>query len=467
MSHSTDAALADLREQVIAAHQRRRPLRLRGAGTKDFYGEDSGKDQSNAEAAAGMPPAEILDLRPYRGIVDYEPSELVITARCGTPLSEIESALAERGQFLAFEPPAFGADPTIGGVIAAGLSGPRRMYAGAARDFVLGATLLDARGELLRFGGQVMKNVAGFDVSRLLCGSLGILGAITEVSLKVLPQPRAQETLRFEMPAGTAIETFNRWSGQPLPLTAAAWYGGVAWVRMSGATAAVRAARERLGGERVDPAEATQWWNTLRHGTHPLLASARLWRLSVPDTTPPLDLPGEPLIDWGGAVRWYEDVASETTPSGANADAGATDNVSTSGSARAGSIASASGNVSASGSASTSGNASASGNVSASGSASTSGNASASGNVSTGGNVSAGGSASAGGTLSASRNGANSNIRAAATAAGGTALCWRGPAPPDGRFHPLQPTVAALHRRLKDRFDPHGIFNPGRMIAGL
>jgi glycolate oxidase FAD binding subunit len=362
-----DAVLSELRERVITAHQQHQPLQLRGAGTKDFYGEDAG-------AASD---ARVLDLRPYRGIVDYEPSELVITARCGTRLSEIEAALAQRGQFLAFEPPAFGGDPTIGGVIAAGLSGPRRMYAGAARDFVLGATLLDARGDILRFGGQVMKNVAGFDVSRLLCGSLGILGVITQVSLKVLPRPRAEETLRFEMPARQAIEAFNRWSGQPLPVSGAAWWDGLAWIRLSGASSAVRAAHERLGGERVAQTAATQWWNALRHCQHAIFQSGAaadlaLWRISLPDTTPPLALSGSPLIDWGGALRWYAyDAQSGAEP------------------------------------------------------------------------------------------------RKAASAAGGTAMCWRGPAPASLRFHPLQPTVATLTRRLKNRFDPHGIFNPGRMIAGL
>ncbi len=351
--------LGELRDRVIAAHQQREPLRLRGAGTKDFYGEE-------------ITAATVLDLRPCRGIVDYEPSELVITARCGTPLSEIEATLHDRGQFLAFEPPAFGGDPTIGGVVAAGLSGPRRMYAGAARDFVLGATLLDARGNLLRFGGQVMKNVAGFDVSRLLCGSLGILGIITEVSLKVLPRPRAEETLRFEMSARDAIAAFNRWSGQPLPLSGASWWDGLAWIRLSGAGSAVRAAHEQLGGERVDPTTATQWWETLRHCQHPIFTSHTLWRLSVPDTTPPLALPGNQLIDWGGALRWY---ASDTQ--------------------------------------------------------------------------------------------GGDEARKVAYSAEGTAMCWRGSAPPGGRFHPLQPTVATLTRRLKDRFDPHGIFNPGRMIAGL
>ena len=382
------AVLQELRERVVSAHQQRQPLRLRGAGTKDFYAEGAG--------AATIDPS-VLDLSPYRGIVDYEPSELVVTARCGTPLSEIESALADRGQFLAFEPPAFGRDPTIGGVIASGLSGPRRPYAGAARDFVLGATLLDARGDVLRFGGQVMKNVAGFDVSRLLCGSLGILGAITEVSLKVLPRPRAEETLRFEMPARQAVEAFNRWSGQPLPLSGAAWWDGIAWIRLSGASSAVRAAHERLGGEQVDPTQATQWWNALRHCQHEIFQSGisqangsassqhntgatrdrTLWRFSVPDTTPPLALPGEPLIDWGGALRWY--AFKPRNGDGPTGD----------------------------------------------------------------------------------------EPRRAASAAGGTAMCWLGPAPPSGRFHPLQPTVTTLTRRLKDRFDPHGIFNPGRMIAGL
>lgn len=406
MDTTLDATLREMRERVIAAHQERRPLRLRGAGTKDFYGEtlegESVEAAARAEAHSLAP--QLLDLRPYHGIVDYEPSELVITARCGTPLSEIETALAERGQFLAFEPPACGGgDPTIGGVVAAGLSGPRRVYVGAARDFVLGATLLDARGDLLRFGGQVMKNVAGFDVSRLLCGSLGVLGVITEVSLKVLPQPRAEETLRFELPAREAVDAFNRWSGQPLPISGAAWSNGIAYLRLSGAASAVRAARERLGGEPVDPTSAAQWWSSLRHCSHPIFDKESVWRLSLPDTTPPLDLPGELLIDWGGALRWY----------GTDLD-GSEDRAATN---------SHDGRPSAP--------------------------------VATG---------------SAPANAADtaaSAPRDLASAAGGSAIRWRGPTPPTGRLHPLQPAVATLHRRLKDRFDPHGIFNPGRLLAGL
>jgi glycolate oxidase FAD binding subunit len=290
-SDPMDTELLKLRERVLIARSERRPLQLHGARTKEFYGEST----------AG----ESLDLSGYRGIIDYEPSELVMTARCGTRLSDIETALAQAGQFLAFEPPRLGGDPTLGGMIAAGLSGPRRIQVGAVRDFVLGATLLASDGELLRFGGQVMKNVAGFDVSRLLCGSLGILGIITQVSVKVLPRPRVEETMRLEMPARDAVEAFNRWAGQPLPISGAAWHEGATWVRLSGADAAVQAARATIGGDRVFPVLARQWWDSLRHYTHPVYSDSLVWRVSLPATAPPLQLPVEPLIDWGGALRWY------------------------------------------------------------------------------------------------------------------------------------------------------------------
>lgn len=289
-SEPMDTGLLELRERVLTARRDRKPVRLCGAGTKDFYGE----------ALAGEP----LDLRGFHGVVDYEPSELVMIARCGTPLSQIEAVLDARGQMLGFEPPAFGADPTIGGVIAAGLSGPGRIQAGAARDFVLGATLLAGDGELLRFGGRVMKNVAGFDVSRLLCGSLGIFGIITEVSLKVSPRPRVEQTVRLELPQCAAIEAFNRWRGRPLPISAAAWYEGVAWVRLSGAQPAVRAACASIGGDRVEAGLAGEWWDALRHCTHDIFSSSSVWRLSLPSTAPELPLSGEMLMDWGGALRW-------------------------------------------------------------------------------------------------------------------------------------------------------------------
>lgn len=295
-----DTVLAQWRDRIIAADAGATPLRLRGAGTKDFYGESS--------------IGEVFDTRPYAGIVEYEPTELVMTMRCGTPLSEIEQTLGRHGQFLAFEPPAFAADPTIGGVVAAGLSGPRRAAAGSVRDFVLGATLLNARGELLRFGGQVMKNVAGFDVSRLLCGSLGILGLITEVSLKVLPRPRAETTLRFDATAVEALDRFNAWRARPLPISATSWHAGSVHVRLSGATSAVRAARDSVGGDELADADAQAWWRTLRDQTLPSFASdsTPLWRLSLPATAP-LDASGTEIIEWSGALRWLRSVASAAT----------------------------------------------------------------------------------------------------------------------------------------------------------
>jgi glycolate oxidase FAD binding subunit len=206
---------------VLAAAAARRTLCIRGGGTKDWYGQQPGGD--------------ILDTRACSGIVDYEPTELVITARCGTPLAEIEAALAEHNQMLAFEPPHFGPGATFGGAIASGLSGPRRQSAGAVRDFVLGAMLMDGRGQVLTFGGQVMKNVAGYDVSRLLAGSLGTLGIMLQHSVKVLPRAYSERTLQFALDEISALRRLNEWGGQPLPISASCWHGGVLTLRLSGA----------------------------------------------------------------------------------------------------------------------------------------------------------------------------------------------------------------------------------------
>jgi len=277
------------REQVRAAAANAGKLRIRGGGTKDWYGQSF--------------EGEILDTREHRGIVDYEPTELVITARCGTPLAEIEAVLAEQNQMLAFEPPHFGDSATFGGAIAAGLSGPRRASSGALRDFVLGAQLLDGKGDLLRFGGQVMKNVAGYDVSRLLAGSLGTLGLITEASVKVLPRPFAETTLRFEIGEIEAIRKLNEWGGQPLPLSASSWHAGVLALRLSGAQAAVDAAVRSLGGQ-VMP-DCAAFWAGVREQRHAFFeGDLPLWRLSVPPTTGAIVLRGEQLIEWGGAQRW-------------------------------------------------------------------------------------------------------------------------------------------------------------------
>jgi glycolate oxidase FAD binding subunit len=286
-----DGASAALAGRIRDAAQDRRPLRLRGGGTKDFYG--------------GTPSGEILDTRECAGVVAYEPSELVVSARSGTPLAELESALGANGQMLAFEPPHFGAGATLGGCIAAGLSGPRRASAGALRDFVLGIRVVDGQGRLLSFGGQVMKNVAGYDVSRLLAGSLGTLGVIVEASLKVLPKPAEECMLRLEMPEGRAIEAMNRWAGQPLPISATAWQGGVLAVRLSGAASALREAAARLGGECTEGALVQAFWQGIREQTDPFFSGADpLWRVSVPTVTAPLALPGAQLIEWNGGERW-------------------------------------------------------------------------------------------------------------------------------------------------------------------
>jgi glycolate oxidase FAD binding subunit len=270
----------------------KRPLRLRGGGTKDFYGN--------------APRGDILDTRAYGGIVAYEPTELVVTARAGTSLADLEAALARNGQMLPFEPPHYGPGATLGGCIAAGLAGPRRAAAGGVRDFVLGARLIDGRGRLLAFGGQVMKNVAGYDVSRVLAGSLGTLGLIAEVSLKLAPRPQTETTLALEMPQARALEAMNRWAGQPLAITASAWHDDMLTVRLSGSADGVRAAAARIGGERVEG----DAWTAIREQKHEFFGGHEpLWRVALPSVSPPLELAGDTLVEWGGALRWLRSTA--------------------------------------------------------------------------------------------------------------------------------------------------------------
>ncbi|MDI6748449.1 MAG: glycolate oxidase subunit GlcE [Rhodocyclaceae bacterium] len=355
------------RERILAASSDA-PLCIRGGGSKDFYGNE--------------PRGELLETRAHTGVLAYEPTELVITMRAGTPLAEIEATLAENGQCLAFEPPRFGADSTIGGVVSAGLSGPRRVSAGAVRDFVLGAKILDGAARELNFGGQVMKNVAGYDVSRVMAGSLGTLGLFLELSLKVLPRPVAEATLRFEMAQADALDKLNQWAAQPLPMVASAWQDGMLSVRLGGARAAIAAAEKMLGGEKVGvgemqcPAAGTaSFWDGLRDQRANYFAGATpLWRLSVPSVAPVIDLPGATLIEWGGAQRWLRSTAS------------------------------------------------------------------------------------------------TEEIRAAAEKVGGSATLYRADTAlkaASGVFAPLPAPLLDLHRRLKQTFDPHGIFNPGRMYKEL
>jgi glycolate oxidase FAD binding subunit len=297
-SDVADPALQLLVDRVQAAHAACAQLEIRGGGTKRFYGEPAQGD--------------VLDTRVLEGISSYEPTELVVTARCGTPLAQLEATLAEHGQCLPFEPPHFASGSTVGGMVAAGLAGPARAAVGSVRDYVLGATLLNGRGEVLSFGGQVMKNVAGYDVARLLAGSLGILGVILEVSLKVLPIAPATATLRFAMDQRSALDRLHRWAALPLPLNASTWWDGALVVRLRGAHAAVQAATASLGGERIEPQGASGFWQGLRDqsdeyfrlAAREVASGAALWRLSVAQTAAPIELPGQQLVEWGGAQRW-------------------------------------------------------------------------------------------------------------------------------------------------------------------
>lgn len=404
-----DSALQLIIGQVRAAAAAGTALRIRGGGSKDFYGE----------ATTG----ELLDTLPLAGISSYEPTELVVTVRAGTPLAELEAVLAERGQCLPFEPPHFGGSATpetlgegstsrdtaagsaatVGGMVAAGLSGPARASVGAVRDYVLGVTLLNGKGELLTFGGQVMKNVAGYDVSRLMVGAMGTLGLITEVSLKVLPLAPAEVTLKFEMSQADALTQLNTWGAQPLPLNASCWVRDDAaphtpellFVRLRGAVAAVESACTKMltdaPGQRMDNVQTMADWTACRNQKLPFFNAPTgapvdaavnaseplaLWRLSLPPTAPVRTLPWPQLVEWHGGQRWLwapESALAQLRQAAA----------------------------------------------------------------------SAGGSA----TIFIAASAINTRAR--------------------GRFDQLNPAIEQIHRRLKAEFDPEGIFNPGRMYPNI
>ncbi|MDR7269511.1 glycolate oxidase FAD binding subunit [Pelomonas saccharophila] len=285
----------DLQQRLRDA---RMPLRFTGHGSKDFYG--------------GPLQGETLSTLELNGVTAYEHSELFISVLAGTPVFDVEALLAQHRQRFAFEPPRFGGKGTVGGMVAAGLSGPARAALGSVRDHLLGAVMINGAGELLSFGGTVMKNVAGFDVSRALAGSMGQLGLITEVTLKVLPLPAAVATLRFEFEQAPALMAMNRWGGEPLPIEASAWWDGALLLRLAGAQAAVEAAMRKLGGDVIPPELAGAFWMGLRDQSdeffvgaeRAVAGGARMWRLGLPSTAPELKLHGEQLVDWGGAQRW-------------------------------------------------------------------------------------------------------------------------------------------------------------------
>ncbi len=376
-------AIQTLREQIRSAHADRTVLRTRGGGSKDFYGNSL--------------QGTLLDTRGLAGVLSYEPSELVVTAGAGTALADLEALLAEQGQCLPFEPPHFAwsgaTTATVGGMVASGLAGPARASVGGVRDYVLGLHMVNGLGQELQFGGQVMKNVAGYDVSRLMVGALGTLGLLTQISLKVLPRAPAEATLCFALPQQQALEQLHRWGAQPLPLNASCWVRDdsdttraareLLFVRLRGAVAAVDAACRTMCsdcvGERIDNAQAQADWQLCRDQQLPFFArpsapNMALWRLSVAQTAPVLDVHWAQLVEWHGALRWLW----------APLDAAA-------------------------------------------------------------------------------------QLQSQAQARGGHATLFVAPGanalPLSGRFAPKNAAETAIEQRLKKSFDPHGIFNPGRLTA--
>lgn len=283
-----DASSA-LLDQVNEALANATPLKIQGGNSKAFLGRE----------VAG----EVLDTRVHRGIVRYEPTELVVSVRTGTPLRELLDVLDAAGQMLPCEPPAFDDSATVGGMIASGLSGPRRPWSGSVRDFVLGTRVITGLGQHLRFGGEVMKNVAGYDLSRLLTGSFGCLGVLTEVSLKVLPKPRQCLSIRLDLNCARALTRLAEWGQQPLPISGACHDGQSLFLRLEGGEGSVTAAHQRLGGE---PLDSVFWRDLNEHRLAFFDEGLPLWRLSLPNDLGPQDWPGQQLIDWAGAQRWLK-----------------------------------------------------------------------------------------------------------------------------------------------------------------
>ena len=287
-----------LRERIASACAGKTPVSIRGGNSKRFYGHPC--------------EGEIVDVSQHTGVLEYEPSELVIQARAGTALADIETLLDQHRQMLAFEPPHFSPKSTLGGAVASGLAGPGRPFTGSVRDSVLGVGLINGRGKALKFGGQVMKNVAGYDVSRLMAGALGTLGLLTDVSLKVLPKPASEHTLQQLCSQQEAILRFSQWMAKPLPLSAACWFDDHLYLRLSGTGTAIRQAQHQLGDKLLE--QAPDWWTSIRDHQHDFFQrQSPLWRLSVPPATPPLAIHGEWLIDWAGGQRWLSSGESAET----------------------------------------------------------------------------------------------------------------------------------------------------------
>ncbi len=288
-----------LQQQVQQARSERQPLRIRGGGTRAFFGR--------------VLSGQLLSLAEHRGIIRYEPSELVVTVRCGTPVNELVEVLAAQGQALPFDPPYFGRGSTVGGVIATGLAGPGRPWIGAVRDALLGVRCINGQGEVVQFGGEVVKNVAGFDLARLMVGAMGTLGVMLDVSIKLMPRPQSEKTCVFDDVGVKGLAKVNAWTSQGLPLSGAVLEGGRLYVRMSGTEAGVRAAVQAVGGQSLTEDVAAHWWRGIRDHGHDFFDDTRsLWRLSVPVTAPPINIIGDWLYDWGGSQRWLKTALQST-----------------------------------------------------------------------------------------------------------------------------------------------------------
>jgi len=294
-----DTVLQSFKDAVFHAIDSGQKICIKGGGTKEFYG--------------GSAVGERLDTRAYTGIIEYDPGELVLRVRSGTTLATIESVLAEHNQLLPFDPPFFSENSTIGGAVAAGLCGPLRLANGAMRDHVLGMTMMDGRGDVLTFGGKVIKNVAGYDVSRLMAGSMGTLGILLDITVKLLPRPAEDLTLCLRMSQEDAILRMNQLAGIPASVISTAWWNDVLYLRLGGAKSAVTQARKAIGGEILDNLVAAKFWKDLRDQRNIFFKAGQhartLWRVSVPGTTPPLQAGDAEIIEWSGQLRWiYSDL---------------------------------------------------------------------------------------------------------------------------------------------------------------
>ena len=288
----------EIASQVQDAYHYKTALQIQAGNTKAFYGRNIR--------------GELLSLAKHTGIVEYEPTELYITARCGTPLHEIEQTIAEQNQILPCEPPHFGSTATIGGMIAAGLAGPRRAFSGNVRDCMLGVEILNGVGQTLRFGGRVMKNVAGYDVSRLMCGALGTLGVLMSVTLRLLPKPTSEQTITLTMDSSSAIQKMNQWANSAMPITATFYDGSQLYIRISGSTSTIDVCSKELGGEIQNNSES--FWKTVKEQTHEFFSIKNsLWRISLPPNTKTLKINGNYAVEWNGALRWYDTTEDENT----------------------------------------------------------------------------------------------------------------------------------------------------------